>query len=256
MVHMVRDFQPAIESDASGRAAGMDFTLAENQVDIWQIDIGGEADSIQERRSLLSSDEVERADRFHFEKHRRRFVKARAAMRQILGAYAGIPAKELSFAYGAKGKPHLSGDAEKSAIQFNLSHSQDAAILAVTRGLTVGIDIEWINPEFATEEIATRFFAQGEVECLQTLPVAERADGFFACWTRKEAYIKALGDGLSVPLDSFEVGFGPGTPAALLQVKTDPGEVARWSMYDLEVAQGYRAALVVQGKGHGLRHRR
>ncbi len=256
MVHMVRDFQPITESDASGSVADRDFTLAENQVDIWQIDIGGEADSIQERRSLLSPDEAERADRFHFERHRRRFVKARAAMRQILAGYTGIRAKELTFSYGAKGKPHLSGEAENLGIKFNLSHSHDAAILAVTRGLTAGIDIEWINPEFATEEIAERFFAQEEVERLQALPVAERADGFFACWTRKEAYIKALGDGLSVPLDSFEVAFGPGVPAALLQVKTDPGEVARWSMYDLEVTQGYRAALVVQGREHVLRPRR
>jgi 4'-phosphopantetheinyl transferase len=252
---MVRSFQPTIATSAASRTSGVDFTRAENHVDIWQIDIGGDADSIQERRLLLSTDELQRADRFHFDKHRRRFIKARAAMRQILGGYAGVTAKELTFSYGARGKPELSGAAESIGIKFNLSHSDDVAMLAVTRGLTVGIDIERINPEFATEEIAERFFAKGEIECLQALPIAERADSFFSCWTRKEAYIKALGDGLSVPLDSFEVAFGPGIGAALLQVKTDPREVSRWSMYDLETAQGFRAALVVEGRGHGLRPR-
>lgn len=231
----------------------MDFKLAENQVDIWQIDIAESRGDIQRCRSLLSPDETERADRFRFEKHRARFTRARAAMRKILGSYVAIAPKELTFAYGANGKPDLIGETERSGIKFNLSHSGVVAVLAVTQGLTVGVDVERINPEVASEEIAVSFFSQREVQCLQALPVEEKADGFFACWTRKEAYIKALGDGLSVPLDSFEVAFGPGIPAALLRVKTDPTQVMRWSMYDLEVAPGYRAAVVVQGRGHGLR---
>jgi 4'-phosphopantetheinyl transferase len=229
-----------------------DLAPSENQVDIWRIHIAGQ-DGIEHCRQLLSPDEAKRADAFHFDRHRRRFIAARAAMRQILSACTGIASEELVFSYGAKGKPELAGELERSEIKFNLSHSGDIAVLAVTRGLTVGIDIEWINPEFATEEIAEHFFAAGEVRRLQALPTAERSDEFFACWTRKEAYIKALGDGLSVPLDSFEVAFGPGVSAALLQVMVDPGEAARWSMYDIEVAQGYRAALVVEGKGHRLR---
>jgi 4'-phosphopantetheinyl transferase len=233
----------------------MNFTLVENQVDIWHMDIAGETDNLHQYRSLLSQDEARRADRFHFEKHRTRFIKARAGMRQVLAGYTAIAAEALTFSYGTNGKPKLSEESKKSGISFNLSHSDDIAILAVTRGLTVGIDVERINPEFATEEIASRFFSAAEVECLQALPVAERVDGFFSCWTRKEAYIKALGDGLSLPLDSFEVAFGPGTPAALLRVKTDPSEVTRWSMYDIAVAPGYRAALVVQGREHKLHYR-
>lgn len=226
---------------------------AENQVDIWQIPIAGE-EGVERCRQLLSPDEVRSANAFHFEKHRQRFIAARGTMRQILGACAGIAPEELVFAYGAKGKPELAGEGARSGIKFNLSHSEDIAILAVTRGLTVGIDIEWINREIATEELAERFFAAGEVRRLQALPATERRNAFFTCWTRKEAYIKALGDGLSVPLDSFEVAFGPGVPAALLQVRVNPDEVARWSMYDIEVTQGYRAALLVEGKGHRLRY--
>jgi 4'-phosphopantetheinyl transferase len=230
-----------------------DWALAENQVDIWQIQISGQG-GVERRRQLLSPDEVQRADAFHFEKHRRRYIAARAAMRQILGIYTGIVSKELVFSYGEKGKPELAGELKRSEIKFNLSHSQDIAVLAVTQNLTVGVDIEWINPEFATDEVAKRFFAAGEVRCLQALPGTERSDAFFACWTRKEAYIKALGEGLSVPLDSFEVAFGPDVPAALLQVIVNPTEVERWSMYDITVARGFRSALIVEGKGHRLRH--
>jgi 4'-phosphopantetheinyl transferase len=230
-----------------------DWALAENQVDIWQIEISGQG-GVERRRQLLSPDEVQRADAFHFEKHRRRYIAGRAAMRQILSIYTGIPSKELVFAYGEKGKPELAGELKRPEIKFNLSNSQDLAILAVTQNLTVGIDIEWINAEFATDEIARRFFAAGEIRRLQALPAAERSNAFFACWTRKEAYIKALGEGLSVPLDSFEVAFGPGVPAALLQVMVNPSEVERWSMYDIAVAQGFRSALIVEGKGHRLRH--
>jgi len=231
-----------------------DWAPAENQVDIWRIEIS-DRDGVEHSRQLLSPDEARRADAFYFEKHRRRFIAARAAMRQILGICTGIAPEDLAFVYGEKGKPELAEEMKGSGIKFNLSHSEDMALLAVTRGLTVGIDIEWIKPEFATEEIAGHFFAAGEVRRLQALPAAERSDAFFACWTRKEAYIKALGDGLYVPLDSFEVAFGPGVPAELLHIVGDPEEAGRWSTYDIEVAQGYRAALVAEGKGHRLRHR-
>jgi 4'-phosphopantetheinyl transferase len=228
--------------------------LTENQVDIWSIHLCGEEWEMQQCRRLLSPDEVQRADRFYFEKHRRRFTRARAAMRQILSGYSRVPPEELTFSYGQQGKPQLAGKLESCGVRFNLSHTEEMALLAVTQNQDAGIDIESVNSEFATEEIAERFFSAGEVLRLNALPVAEKADAFFACWTRKEAYIKAVGGGLSVPLDSFEVAFGPGVAPALLLVKGEPNEMCRWSMYEVKVTQGYRAALVVEGRGHVLRH--
>lgn len=230
------------------------WTLTGNQVDIWKILLEGRSCRIQECRQLLSADEAERADRFYFENHRRRFIASRAALRQILAGYLDLAPQALTFCYGPKGKPELSREIETNGIKFNLSHSNEVACLAVAQGLAVGVDVERINSDFATEEIAERFFSVREVQCLQALPSSERVNAFFACWTRKEAYIKALGEGLSVPLDSFEVAFAPGTPAALLQAKVNPNEVTRWSMYDINVAQDYKAALVVEGKGHRLRY--
>lgn len=223
-----------------------------SQVDIWRIDLRRLGS--HECRRLLSPDEVQRADGFCFEKHQRRFTVARAAMRQILGLYAGVGPENVVFCYSENGKPGLSGGLEKLSIDFNLSHSGESALLAVARGLALGIDIELINAEFATEEIAARFFSTREVECLEAVPVDQRVEAFFCCWTRKEAYIKALGEGLSLPLDSFEVAFGPGVTAALLAVRVDPAEVTRWSMYDIKAPEPYKAALVAEGTGHLLRH--
>lgn len=240
----------ALEYEA--RTADGRLILTANEVHVWRIDLTPTSDGIQQYRSLLSPDEVQRADRFHFEQDRWRFTVARTAIRQILGCYLNLPAAELRFCYGPKGKPELAGGLEQCGIKFNLSHSSDLALLAIASGLAVGVDIEWVKPEFATEEIAERFFSATEVQTLRALPNTQRAEAFFFCWTRKEAYLKALGDGLSVPLDSFAVAFAPGSSAALLHVKANPAEVERWSMYNVEVGKGYKAALIVEGNGHRL----
>ncbi len=232
------------------------LTLAENQVDIWKIYLAGHIDSVQRSRLLLSPDEIQRADQFYFEIHRRRFTVCRSAMRQILGLYGGLAPGKLTFSYGPKGKPELSGALEQSGIRFNLAHSKDLALLAVAQGLALGVDIEFINSEFAVEEIAERFFSTREVGHLRTVPSSEKTGAFFACWTRKEAYVKALGGGLSVPLDSFEVTVGSGTPPALLHVDADPCELMRWSLYDINAAEEFKAALAVEGKGHQLQYGR
>lgn len=226
--------------------------LTAKEVHVWRIPLLQSHNLIQSFRSVLSQDEVERADRFHFETHTRRFIVARAAMRQILGRYMGIPPHKLEFSYGVKGKPEFSPELNENAITFNLSHSRNFSLLAVARFLRLGIDIEFVNHEVATEEIAERFFSVNEIAMLRALPPSERVEAFFCVWTRKEAYIKALGEGLSVPLDSFDVAFGPNVPPGLLRSGVSSAEVSRWSMYDMATESGYKAALVAEDTEHQL----
>jgi len=229
-------------------------TLNANEFHVWRIPLAVEEDVVQSCRALLSQDELKRADRFYFKRDRDRFTAARAALRRILAEYQQVAPEDLAFTYAEKGKPELAPGFDSSGTKFNLSHSKDFALLAVARGFTLGVDIEFINPEFAGDEIATRFFSQGEVRTLRALPPGGQTEGFFQCWTRKEAYIKALGDGLSLPLDSFEVAFGPDVGAAMLWTRDASHEISKWSVYNISAPQEYAAALVAEGKDHVLRY--
>jgi 4'-phosphopantetheinyl transferase len=228
--------------------------LSAGDIHIWQIPLSGHELLLPSLRRLLSQDEIQRADRFYFDRDRQSFTVARAATRQVLGRYVNLSGETLAFSYGDKGKPELVQGAEGAPIKFNLSHSGEFALLAVTRGLCLGVDIERVNVDFAGEDIAERFFSRNEVAALRAIAAEARAESFFSCWTRKEAYIKALGEGLSAPLDSFDVAFGPGVPAALLSVRVSPNEIERWSLYDIVAPPGYKAALVAEGKQHRLRY--
>jgi len=230
------------------------FKLTAQDVDIWQVHLVAQEKTILQCRGLLSEDELQRAGRFYFERDRKRFIIARAAMRSILAQYVESTAQQLTFIYGEKGKPELARP-HATGIKFNLSHSNEFALLAIAHNACLGIDIEFIKDDFAAHDIATRFFSPNEVSTFLKVADSERARAFFHCWTRKEAYIKAVGEGLSIPLDSFDVAFGPGVQACLLNVKTSPDEPARWSMYDLAAPPRYAAALVIEGKEHRIRRR-
>jgi 4'-phosphopantetheinyl transferase len=228
------------------------LTLSAGAVHVWQIHLVVEDGDLERCRLCLSKDELDRARRFHFDRDRNRFIVARSSMKNILARYINAAPLELVFSYTAQGKPELALPAIGRQIGFNLSHSGDYALLAVARNISLGIDIEAVNPRFTGDEIAERFFSESEVDVLRAMSPEERVTGFFSCWTRKEAYIKALGKGLSLPLDSFDVAFGPGMKPALLRVDGYAQELARWSMYDIPVPAGYAGALVAEGKEHRL----
>ncbi len=197
--------------------------------------------------SLLAEDEIDRANRFHFHKDRERFVAGRGMLRVILSSYVGVPPGEIIFTYGSRGKPGLQPQVGLSGIEFNLAHSHGMAIYAITQDRSVGVDIESIQGNFPIEDIAKNFFSVAEISALQALPITLRTEAFFKCWTRKEAFIKALGDGLSFPLSNFDVSLMPGQPARLLHVRGPSEEPSRWYMEDIDSVAGSAAALVFSG---------
>ena len=197
--------------------------------------------------SILAEDEINRANRFHFKKDRERFVAGRGLLRMILSSYVGTPANEIIFTYGCHGKPGLRRQDGRPAIEFNLAHSAGTAIYAITRDRPVGIDIELVNHEFPIESVAERVFSKVEVAAFRSLPRDMQRTAFFKCWTRKEAFIKALGDGLSCPLSDFDVSLVPGQPAKLLYIRGASEEASRWYMEDIESVAGYAAAIVFSG---------
>ncbi|MDQ2937386.1 MAG: 4'-phosphopantetheinyl transferase superfamily protein [Acidobacteriota bacterium] len=226
------------------------LTLSEDEVHVWHAALD---DRLADRLKLiLSEDEISRANRFHFAKDRNHYIVARGLLRRLLAAYLGVSSAELQFLYADKGKPYLK-ETHRGSINFNLAHSGDMAIYAFSRGRELGVDLELMREDLAGEKIAERFFSRREISSLRSLPVELRKQAFFNCWTRKEAYIKARGEGLSMPLDEFDVSLAPREPAALLKNYKDSGEVSRWTMQSISVAPGYVAALVVEGQDWRLK---
>jgi len=234
-----------------GRAP-TDLALASDAVHVWRVPLTLPATEVHSLQRLLSPDELDRAARFYFEADRQRFIMARGVLRRILSRYLGLEPQQLRFCYSHYGKPDLAPAAGMRPLRFNLSHSHTLALYAVTCGREVGIDVEYLRTNFAHEEIAARFFSARENTTLQTLPPHLRYAAFFTCWTRKEAYIKAHGEGLSLPLEQFDVSLAPGAPAALLATRHDPLAASRWSLQELQPGPGYVAALAVEGHGWRL----
>ena len=194
----------------------------------------------------LSPDESRRAFRFHFERDRQRFAAARGILRALLGRYLGVDPSVLLFDYGRYGKPALASPWQ--GLRFNVSHSGGLALFAFATDHEIGVDIEQERPLPEMDSIAERHFSQLEHVALQLLAEPERRRAFFRCWTRKEAFIKAVGDGLSHALDAFDVTLAPGEPARLLRVAGDPEAPRRFRLEGLEPAHGFAAALAALGR--------
>ncbi|MDK3158307.1 4'-phosphopantetheinyl transferase superfamily protein [Kamptonema cortianum] len=218
------------------------FTLAENEVQVWRVFEGQQTFPLERLQAILSLEERERAAKFRFETDRDRFILARGLLRVLLSYYTGQAAADLCFRYGEFGKPEL----EPPAVCFNVSHSPGLILYAVTRDRAVGIDVESIRTDFPDLEIAQKFFAPQEFAMLRQLPPEMRCLAFFWGWTCKEAYIKATGKGLSLPLNQFTVSLLPTEPAQLLSTVGDSPD--RWLLQALNLGENYAGALAVEGR--------
>jgi 4'-phosphopantetheinyl transferase len=220
--------------------------LPSDEIHIWQRRLRCDPHAIQALEAVLHPDELTRAARFHFPSNRDEFIVSRGTLRLLLGRYLNCSPGQLHFTYSQYGRPQLDGSRVAERVEFNISHSGDIIVLAFTRARRIGIDIERIRTDFSTAEIADRFFSFAEREALHTLPAEQRHDAFFTCWTRKEAFIKALGEGLSHPLEQFDVSLTPGSPPAVLATRPEAQEARRWSLWDINVPPGYAAALAAE----------
>jgi 4'-phosphopantetheinyl transferase len=228
------------------------LTLSREEVHVWRASLRPSASRVFCLRDTLAPDELERAEQYVFRRDRERYILGRGILRAILSRYLGVKPAELSFSYNCCGKPSLAAPFHRNGFQFNVSHSDWLALYGVARGRKIGVDLERVNSDLDCEEIARHFFSKGEIAALCTLPEQSKHKGFYNCWTRKEAYVKAKGAGFSIPLDEFDVTLIPGVPARLLHTEWEPQEVTRWSFEELRPGRGYAAAIAVEGRPRHL----
>ncbi len=235
-----------IDADTVWLSPPAHIALAEQDVHVWRAPLEQPASLIAHLQRFLHTDEVARAERFYFVRDRNHFIVARGLLRLLLGRYLDCAPETVSFCYNEYGKPAL--DYQPCRLHFNLSHSHDLVVYAFSLSRSLGIDIEYMRAEIAYEELAKHYFSPVEYATLQALPAASKGEAFYHCWTRKEAYIKARGKGLSLPLDVFDVSLQPGAPAALLESREDPREPGRWKLQALAPGAGYAGALAAEGQ--------
>jgi 4'-phosphopantetheinyl transferase len=232
------------------------LSLSKDEVHVWRASVLQSLATIQYLRSLLSEDEVVRAERFYFEKDHHRFIVTHGLLRILLARYLNtsfIDAHQLRFCYNDYGKPSLDLDTQAYPLNFNLSHSDELVLFAFTYVRQVGVDIEYMRPDLDYESLTEHYFSPLENEMLRALLASARLEAFYQCWARKEAYIKARGKGLSIPLDAFDVSLRPDEPAVLLNSREDAHEAARWRLCALHPDPNYAGALAVEGDGWHLR---
>jgi 4'-phosphopantetheinyl transferase len=223
-------------------------TLLKDDIHVWKVWLNFFNLELKNFWELLSSDEKTRAERFKFDIHRERFIASRGILRTLLGKYLQIQPQEINFRYTAHGKPYLDHNTD---LFFNASDSQNLAIYALTLNREIGVDVEYMK-KIDYLGIAERFFSPNEFQVLKNLPEDQKKQAFFNCWTRKEAFIKAIGEGLSFPLSDFNVSLVPGEAAMLIDIRGDKKAAQAWTMQSLDLADDYSVALVAEGKINNL----
>ena len=228
------------------------LTLESTEVHLWRSNLERVTEEVEQLSTILSDEEIIRANRFYFPQHRQRFTVARATLRQILGYYLEIAPERVEFTYNSRGKPELAANKNRW-LQFNLSHSEGWAIYGVTRDRRIGVDLERIRAVEDLEKLAERFYSAAEYQVISQLPAKEKEIAFFRGWTAKEAYLKATGEGLAGGLDQVEVSLDINEPLRLLKL---PGNtsVSDWSLICPDVHPDYLAAIAVEGCGLQLRY--
>jgi len=224
----------------------MACSAAVRAVDLVLVRLDCDARAAEEALALLADDERDRAARYSLERERRRFVVARATLRRLLGERLGVSPRSIALTQGAHGKPALAAPFSASGLRFNVSHSDGLAAYAFSPRGEVGVDIEAVRAMPDADPIARRFFSERECRDYFSLAPAERCRAFFRCWTRKEAFIKALGDGLSHPLAAFDVSLAPGEAAQLLRVGDRAGDESGWALRAFDPGPAFVGAIVVQ----------
>ena len=242
------------------------LTLPPGEIHVWSVRLDPPADRVEALGRALSDDEWARANRFRFDKHRRQYVVGRGVLRTLLAAYLGTRPELVTFSYGPRGKPFLAesfplspGTGERAGergdgnnhLYFNLSNSDEMALVAFVRGREIGADIEYLKPMPDCEQIAERFFSESERVVLRGIPAQRKEEAFFNCWTRKEAYLKAVGEGLAAPLDSFDVTLAPGEPPRMLTLKGDAAAASKWLFEHLCPAPDYIGAIALEREREG-----
>lgn len=220
--------------------AGWSFELSGRQVHIWMLHTSASNNTVARCEQVLAPDETRRAAQFRLGRARESYVVTRGVLRHLLGNYLGLYPAHIRFEYGSNGKPTLAPD---TGLQFNVTHSGDIAAVAVTAGCGIGIDLEQVRTLPDLEQIAERFLCSDEAAEIHSLPAGEREKAFFTCWTRKEAYVKATGVGLSKPLKSFHITVKPDAPAKLVLLEHETTSSKSWTLHDLRLAPGYAGAV-------------
>ncbi|MEP6901717.1 MAG: 4'-phosphopantetheinyl transferase superfamily protein [Actinomycetota bacterium] len=234
------DLRQDIWQQSSGQQS-----LKDGEIHIWRANLNQESLSVQQFLKTLSADEKQKADKYYFDKDRNHFIVARGTLRKILSGYLGIAPNEICFAYNLFGKPIL--DVKNNQFRFNVSHSQGLALFAITREREVGIDLEFIRSDFAVLKTAQSFFSEPEISALKNLPTELQTAAFFSIWTRKEAFIKAVGEGFSYPSTKFTVSIMPKNSHDLFRTR-EFQKVRDWSLMILSCQADYTAALAIEGK--------